>query len=50
MIRPIVIENADTLLFMPDLFNYYLTGEKKNEYTIASTSQILNAESRDWDG
>lgn len=40
---------ADTALFMPDLFNYFLTGEKKTEYTIASTSQMLNAKKRDFD-
>ena len=38
-----------TLLFMPDLFSYYLTGVANNEYTIASTSELLNARSRDWD-
>ncbi len=37
------------LLFMPDLFSFYLTGVANNEYTIASTSQLLNAESRQWD-
>lgn len=40
---------ADKLLFSPDLFNYFLTGEKKNEYTIASTSQLLNAKDKVWD-
>lgn len=40
---------ADKLLFMPDLINYYLTGKTYNEYTIASTSQMLNAETRDWE-
>ena len=40
---------ADTALFIPDLFNYFLTGEKKCEYTVASTSQMLNAHSRSFD-
>ena len=38
-----LIKLADKLLFMPDLLNFLLTGEKKSEYTIASTSQMLNA-------
>ncbi|GAB6007993.1 rhamnulokinase [Dysgonomonas reticulitermitis] len=40
---------ADKLLFIPDLINYYLTGKVYNEYTIASTSQLLNAKIRDWE-
>lgn len=40
---------ADTALFIPDLFNYFLTGNKKTEYTIASTSQMLNAKKREFD-
>ncbi|MFV0468441.1 MAG: rhamnulokinase [Dysgonomonas sp.] len=40
---------ADKLLFMPDLINYYLTGKIYNEYTIASTSQLLNARTRRWE-
>lgn len=47
--RPELLERAETLLFMPDLFAYMLTGKKNVEYTIASTSQLLNAEKRDWD-
>lgn len=39
---------ADRLLFTPDLFNFWLTGVKANEYTIASTSQLLDARKRDW--
>lgn len=35
--------NADTCLFIPDYFNYLLTGHRTNEYTILSTSQFLNA-------
>ncbi len=42
-------EECDTLLFMPDLFNFLLTGVKKSEYTIASTSQLLNAETKEFD-
>jgi len=34
--------NADKLLFMPDLFAYFLTGEKRCEHTIFSTSQLMN--------
>lgn len=40
---------ADKLLFMPDLFNFFLTGEARNEYTISSTSELLDARARDWD-
>ena len=36
------------MLFMPDLLNYFLTGVKQTEYTIASTSQMLDAGARDW--
>ena len=39
---------ADKLLFMPDLFSYYLTGVANNEYCIASTSELLNARTRTW--
>ena len=34
---------ADKLLFMPDLFSYFLTGTANNEYCIASTSELLDA-------
>lgn len=39
---------ARTLLFMPDLFGYFLTGVKKAEVTIASTSQFYNPVERRW--
>lgn len=39
---------AYRLLFTPDLINYMLTGAAANEYTIASTSQLLDARSREW--
>ena len=47
--RRTILENADSLLFMPDLFAYYLTNEKKNEFTIASTSGLLDMKNRTWD-
>jgi len=39
---------AETLLFMPDLFAYWLTGVKKAELTIASTSQFYNPAAKRW--
>lgn len=39
---------ADRLLFMPDLFSYFLTGVADNEYCIASTSELLDAKQRTW--
>ena len=48
--RPALLERAETLLFTPDLFNYFLTGVKSTEYTIASTSQLLDAAKKDWSG
>jgi rhamnulokinase len=42
------LELAETLLMMPDLFNYWLTGRQVCEYTIASTSQMLDARERCW--
>lgn len=43
------LQIADKMLFTPDLFSYYLTGEANTEYTIASTSEMLDARKRDWD-
>lgn len=42
------LDAAATLLMMPDLFHYWLTGRKVAEYTIASTSQMLHAADRRW--
>jgi rhamnulokinase len=41
-------EGNERLLFTPDLINYILTGVAANEYTIASTSQLLDARKREW--
>lgn len=42
------LEVARQLLFMPDLFSYFLTGIANNEYCIASTSELLDARQRNW--
>jgi rhamnulokinase len=46
--RSPLLDVAETLLFMPDLFHYFFTGIKVNEYTDASTSQMLDPTSRSW--
>ena len=43
------LSRARHLLFMPDLFNYFLTGVKQSEFTFATTSQILNPRTLGWD-
>lgn len=46
--RPWILENAKSLLFIPDLLNFFLTGKKYNEYTDASTSQLFNPTKTEW--
>ena len=46
--RPWMLERADKMLFMPDLFGYMLTGKMCAEYSIASTSQLLDLDKRTW--
>ena len=46
--RPELLEAADTLLLMPDLINFFLTGEKQAETSIASTTQLLDARTHTW--
>lgn len=43
------LEAADKILFIPDALARLLTGESVTEYTIASTAQLLDARTRDWD-
>lgn len=44
-----IAPNADRLLLMPDLINFWLTGNAVTEYTNASTMQLVNATTRTWD-
>lgn len=46
--REYLLERADTMLLMPDLLNYLLTGKKVTEYSIASTTQLFDANRRFW--
>lgn len=43
------LERAETLLLIPDLLRYFLTGEMSSEYTNSTTTQFLNIHTGDWD-
>jgi len=43
------LKEAERFLMIPDLFNYFLTGRTINEYTDATTTQLLDAKARTWD-
>ena len=45
----VALENAEKILFIPDALSYMLTGRAICEYTVASTSQILNPKTGDLD-
>ncbi len=45
---PWLLEKADKLLFMADLFHYFLSGRAANEATLASTSQMTDARTGQW--
>lgn len=47
--HPEQLEKAECILLTPDYYHFRLTGAKKNEYTIASTSNLVNAEGKQWD-
>ncbi len=46
--EPDRLERASRLLFMPDLFHYFLTGKLQSEVSIASTSQLWNPKNQSW--
>lgn len=47
--RPELLEKAYRMLFMPDLLNYFLSGNMFSEYSIASTTQMLDIRTGEWD-
>jgi len=44
-----LLDKAQDLLMLPEYFAYLLTGEKMREYTNASTTNLVDARTRDWD-
>lgn len=47
--HPEYLDQAESFLMIPDYFHYLLTGVKKQEYTNATTTQLVDPESRSWD-
>ena len=47
--HPEYLEKAKSFLMVPEYFHFLLTGVKKNEYTNATTTQLVNAQTRTWD-
>ena len=45
-----MLDTAADFLMMPDLFHWYLTGEKTNEFSDATTTQMLNPATGTWAG
>ncbi|MEH1127847.1 rhamnulokinase [Micromonospora sp. CPCC 206061] len=43
-----LLDEADRLALLPDLFAYWLTGEHATDQTIASTSQLMDVSARRW--
>lgn len=47
--EPELLERAGVMLMIPDYFHFLLTGKKGTEYTNATTTQLVNARTGDWD-
>lgn len=47
--NPEILEKAKAFLMIPDYLNFLLTGKKANEYTNASSTQLVNSFERTWD-
>ncbi|WP_459477604.1 rhamnulokinase [Clostridium saccharoperbutylacetonicum] len=47
--NPEILEKAKTFLMVPDYLNFLLTGKKANEYTNATSTQLVNSFERTWD-
>ena len=47
--RPQILEQADAMLMIPDYFHFLLSGVKAQEYTNATTGQLVDPKSRNWD-
>lgn len=47
--KPEQLAQADKLLMIPDYFHYLLTGRAATEYTNATTAQLVNPHTKNWD-
>ena len=47
--EPEVLAQAESLLMIPDYLHYLLTGKMKQEYTNATSTQLVNPETNEWD-
>ena len=47
--NPKMLGQAETMLMIPEYFNFLLTGKKAAEYTNATTTQLVSPETKDWD-
>lgn len=48
LLNPKLLEQSEDFLMIPDLFNWLLTGEKTNEFSNCTTTQLLNPRTRKW--
>ncbi len=48
--NPEALEQAEYFLMTPEYYHYLLTGNAVNEYTLATTTNLVNAETKQWDG
>lgn len=44
-----LLQQTSDLLLIPDLLNYFLTGQKLSEYSNATTTQLVHATTQNWD-
>ena len=47
--EPELMARTEKILFIPDLFAYFLTGVMRTEYSFASTTGLMSAKEKDWD-
>ena len=47
--HPEYLEQAESILMIPDYFDFLLTGVKKMEYTNATSTQLVDPKTNDWD-
>jgi rhamnulokinase len=48
VLTPRLIDASSALVTIPDLLNYWLTGSLSSEYTVATTTQFIDARTRSW--